>query len=109
VASESCRASHQFEGLQNDALVGDPRILATYSRHETSVTGRSLSGDFAFGRFVVQSETHRFLVDGEPTKLGARAFDVLLALIERRDRVVTKNELLGWRAGIPPRRARATR
>jgi DNA-binding winged helix-turn-helix (wHTH) protein len=80
--------------LQNDAPVGDPRILATYSRHETSVTGRSPSGDFAFGRFVVQSETHRLLVDGEPTKLGARAFDVLLALIERRDSVVTKNELL---------------
>ena len=94
MGSEIYRASHQFEGLQNDALVGDPRILAPCSRRETSVTGRSPSGDFAFGRFVVQSETHRLLVDGEPTKLGARAFDVLLALIERRDRVVTKNELL---------------
>ena len=34
------------------------------------------------------------LVDGEPARLGARAFDVLAALIERRDRVVGKNELL---------------
>ena len=32
--------------------------------------------------------------DGEPAKLGARAFDVLAALIERRDRLVSKNELL---------------
>ena len=33
-------------------------------------------------------------VDGEPAKLGARAFDVLAALIERRERLVSKNELL---------------
>lgn len=37
----------------------------------------------------------RLLVrDGAPVKLGARAFDVLLALIERRDRTVGKNELM---------------
>ena len=33
------------------------------------------------------------LIDGRPAKLGARAFDVLLALVERRDRAVSKNEL----------------
>ena len=31
---------------------------------------------------------------GRPVGLGARAFDVLLALVERRDRIVAKNELL---------------
>jgi predicted ATPase/DNA-binding winged helix-turn-helix (wHTH) protein len=51
-------------------------------------------GDFAFGHFVVRSEARQLLIDGEPAKLGARAFDMLLALIERRDRVVGKNELL---------------
>ncbi len=34
------------------------------------------------------------LVDGKPAKLGARAFDLLLTLVEHRDRVVSKNELL---------------
>lgn len=34
------------------------------------------------------------LVEGEPAKLGARAFDVLLSLVERRERVISKNELL---------------
>ena len=34
------------------------------------------------------------LVGGRPAPLGARAFDLLMALYERRDRVVTKNELL---------------
>ena len=33
-------------------------------------------------------------VDGRDCQLGARAFDLLLALVERRDRVVPKNELL---------------
>ena len=34
------------------------------------------------------------MVEGQPMPLGARAFDVLQALIERRERVVTKDELL---------------
>ena len=33
-------------------------------------------------------------VNGKPAALGARAFDLLMALYERRDRVVGKNELL---------------
>ena len=33
-------------------------------------------------------------VGGRPAALGARAFDLLMALYERRDRVVSKNELL---------------
>ena len=32
--------------------------------------------------------------DGTPVKLGGRAFDVLVALIERRERTVSKNELM---------------
>ena len=34
------------------------------------------------------------LIDGTPAKIGARAFDVLLALVERRERVVSKRELM---------------
>jgi predicted ATPase/DNA-binding winged helix-turn-helix (wHTH) protein len=34
------------------------------------------------------------LIDGKPAKVGGRAFDVLLALVERRDRVVPKRELM---------------
>jgi len=49
---------------------------------------------FAFGRFVLQASTRQLLVDGAPAKLGARAFDLLLALAERRERMVSKNELL---------------
>jgi len=47
-----------------------------------------------FGCFEVQPEARELLVNGVPAKVGARAFDLLLALIERRDRVVSKDELL---------------
>jgi TolB-like protein len=49
---------------------------------------------YQFGRFELSPATRQLLVDNEPAPLGARAFDVLLALIDRRDRLVTKNELL---------------
>jgi predicted ATPase/DNA-binding winged helix-turn-helix (wHTH) protein len=50
--------------------------------------------DFSFGRCVIRSAERQLLLDGQPVKLGARAFDVLMALLERRDSVVSKNELL---------------
>jgi len=49
---------------------------------------------YEFGRFELRPATRQLLVDGEPALLGARAFDLLLALIERRDRMVAKNELI---------------
>jgi predicted ATPase/DNA-binding winged helix-turn-helix (wHTH) protein len=49
---------------------------------------------FRFGCFELQPTERRLLDDGRPVALGARAFDLLLALIERRDRLVGKSELL---------------
>ena len=48
----------------------------------------------SFGKIVVEPARRRLLVDGEPAKIGARAFDLLMALIDRCDRVVSKDELL---------------
>ena len=47
-----------------------------------------------FGRFEVLPTERQLLAEGRPVALGARAFDMLLALIERRERLVTKAELL---------------
>lgn len=47
-----------------------------------------------FDRIEVRPAQRELLVDGQPAAVGARAFDLLLALIEHRDRVVSKNELL---------------
>ena len=49
---------------------------------------------YRFDHFEIRPTERRLLVDGHPASLGARAFDLLLALVERRDRTVTKNELL---------------
>jgi DNA-binding winged helix-turn-helix (wHTH) protein len=49
---------------------------------------------FRFGRFELRPASRQLLVDARPVALGARAFDVLQALIEYRERVVTKEELL---------------
>lgn len=45
---------------------------------------------------TIHLEPHRRLafLAGEPLALGARAYDLLQALTERRDRVVSKNELM---------------
>lgn len=52
----------------------------------------------AFERFEVRVAERSVVVDGVSQTLGARAFDVLLALAERHDRVVSKAELmdLAW-------------
>ena len=49
---------------------------------------------YRFDRFELQPTERRLLVEGQPAVLGARAFDVLMALVERRGRVVGKDELL---------------
>ena len=58
------------------------------------MSGLARSRAIKFGRFSVLAEERQLLVEGQPAKLGARAFDLLLVLIDQRDRVLAKNELL---------------
>ncbi len=53
-----------------------------------------MSDPSRFGRFEIRLTERKLWVDGQPAALGARAFDLLAALVERRDRVVPKAELL---------------
>ena len=48
----------------------------------------------AFGRFRLLPHRRELLADRRPVKLGGRAFDVLLALIEAHGAVVSKNALM---------------
>ena len=48
----------------------------------------------AFGRFQVLPDRREVLADGRPIKLGGRAFDVLMALIEAHGAVVSKDALM---------------
>jgi predicted ATPase/DNA-binding winged helix-turn-helix (wHTH) protein len=49
---------------------------------------------YRFGRFELQADERRLLAAGKVVPLTARAFDLLLALVERAGRLVTKDELL---------------
>jgi predicted ATPase/DNA-binding winged helix-turn-helix (wHTH) protein len=49
---------------------------------------------YRFDRFELAVAERQLTIAGEPAAIGARAFDLLLALVERRERVVAKSELL---------------
>ena len=49
---------------------------------------------YEFGPYRLEVPTRRLLRRGEPVGLTPKAFDILLALVERRDRVVDKAELM---------------
>jgi TolB-like protein/Tfp pilus assembly protein PilF len=53
-----------------------------------------LGSVYCFGVFEVRADERRVLRDGQTLALRGRAFDLLLALIERRDRMVGRDELL---------------
>ncbi len=55
---------------------------------------RASAARFEFDGAVVDTAARQLLVGGRAASLGARAFDVLVTLIERRERVVAKDELL---------------
>lgn len=55
-----------------------------------------------FGHFELQSANRVLLVNGAPVRLGSRAFDVLMVLVDRREGPVSKAELLEsvWPASV---------
>ena len=57
-------------------------------------TVSALAAEISFGRCVIRPTHRDVLLNGKPAKLGARAFDLLVVLVERRDRVTSKDELL---------------
>ncbi|MBL8344327.1 MAG: helix-turn-helix transcriptional regulator [Rubrivivax sp.] len=59
----------------------------------TPAPGRSAER-YRFDRFELQPAARRLTAEGADARIGARAFDVLLALLERPGRVVAKDELL---------------
>src|SRR5258706_5329523 len=50
---------------------------------------------YRFGHFEVQPDERRLLAGGQLVHLGAHAFDLLVALVERSGHLVTKDDLLG--------------
>jgi hypothetical protein len=57
------------------------------------MTDPTRSSSYRFGTFELQPGEHRLLANGEPVALGPRAFDLLVALVERAGQLVTKETL----------------
>lgn len=53
-----------------------------------------MTTDYRFGNVELRPAQRVLLVGGKESRIGSRAFDLLLALVEHRDRVVAKDELL---------------
>ena len=60
----------------------------------STVATRENRRSLCFGRFALQPEERRLVADGQPVTLGARAFDLLVVLVERAGQLVAKNDLL---------------
>jgi predicted ATPase/DNA-binding winged helix-turn-helix (wHTH) protein len=52
------------------------------------------SATYRCGAIEIDATQRQVLIDGAPARIGARAFAVLIALVERRERVVSKHELM---------------
>ena len=50
--------------------------------------------EYRFGRFAVQPAERRLLLENQVIPVGTRAFDVLVALIDRAGHLVTKEQLI---------------
>ena len=61
-------------------------------RHRTNPAAAEAT--FEFGRFRLLLRQRQLVADGVPIELGARAFDLLLVLLEADGSLVTKKELL---------------
>ena len=60
----------------------------------SGLSGESGHRAYAFGPFVADMVTRRLWRDGQSVAITAKTFDVLAVLLEHRDRLVTKDELL---------------
>src|SRR5262245_28129809 len=70
------------------------RIIRRLSLGPAAVPTDTAESPLRFGRFEISAAERVLRVDGQAAALGARAFDLLLALAQRRERLVSKQELL---------------
>lgn len=70
--------------------VGDPRAVIAFCH---SPTPPRMPAIYRFAKVELLPEERLLLLDGKPAGLGARAFDMLVLLVQRAGGLVTKDEL----------------
>jgi non-specific serine/threonine protein kinase len=63
-------------------------------RHVSAMGSVASIEGYRFGAFELQPDERRLLKDGEPIALRPRAFDLLVAFVDRAGHLLTKDELL---------------
>lgn len=82
-------------GGLNDGHANTPVQPAAPMRRPNSLQAPTVADTvFRFDRAELHTATRELRVDGQPVPLGARAFDLLQALVVHRERMLSKNELL---------------
>lgn len=89
LSANACGKSFNSLKRPEFATRGTPRAIRKRRR-----AIRSMTQVICFGRFELIGAKRLLHERGRPVDLGARAFDVLAALVERRGQVVTKQQLL---------------
>src|SRR6185437_5060189 len=86
---------HRFERLPKPMRAWRALPPAVEAAAHGAAATSGWAGSLQFGgRFELQPQERRLLVDGEPAPLGSRAFDLLLALAEQPGTLLTKNQLI---------------
>jgi predicted ATPase/DNA-binding winged helix-turn-helix (wHTH) protein len=77
---------------------GSRRVAEANKERQNIPKGRTalveLAKAFAFGPYRLIPDRRTLAADGREVPIRGRAFDLLLALVERRDRAVSKDELM---------------
>ena len=96
----SSRTRDTFEDIGEQRVKNIAEPVRAY-RTRRGINGAAAPGgapaavtSYRFGRFELRPLERRLLVDDANAPLGAPAFDLLVALAERRERVVSQSELL---------------
>jgi DNA-binding winged helix-turn-helix (wHTH) protein len=85
---------HNWPRTPTSETSGEDRLPGRLVATEHGLSNQSRPYAFRFGRFRFVLHSRELLAGGVPLPVGNRALDVLLALIEARGELVTKDELL---------------
>src|SRR5262245_7858147 len=94
VGSTGCHVLWRVSSLLKRCQTPDHCGASPVACERVAMSPDAADSALRFGRLEISPAERVLRVDGHPAALGARAFDLLLALAQRRDRLVTRQELL---------------
>ncbi|QBO35907.1 response regulator transcription factor [Periweissella cryptocerci] len=69
-------------------------VMRRYDDVQTSATTEDASDSLDFGRIVINKDAKQVTLDGEDANLTPKEYELLLFLVERKNRVLSRDEIL---------------